>query len=418
MDQKDLLVVDISQRARKKLEEGGLWIFSNEVAMTKPFPEPGTWCWFQCQGEVAGTGYFNPHSLIAGRVVSLAKTSDIQALLRHRLEAAFRRRLRLQREGSVRLVFSEADFLPGLVIDWYSEVAVMKSNTAGIDRVLPELEILVPKVLKEVFHVDLKALVVRADSSIRQLEKVETFSRIVFGEESLVRNGVATEGSVHYAADFLEGQKTGFFLDQRDNRWFMTTLVPEPERRLVLDLFSYSGGWGLLELKKGADHVTFVDESREAMRLIERGLALNKIQSHRARLVCEDVFDFLEKDKDLYDVVIADPPAFMRSKKDHPRGMKAYEKLNRLAWRRLREEGMLVSCSCSYHLSESDFVEVLSRAVAKEKGVAHIIYRGRQAGDHPVLLSMPETYYLKCIGLKKLKVNDTELDKVSPSPDG
>jgi 23S rRNA (cytosine1962-C5)-methyltransferase len=217
----------------------------------------------------------------------------------------------------------------------------------------------------------------------------------------LARAEVCEEG-VRYAADLVAGQKTGFFLDQRVNRLHFGVRVQEMASGRVLDLFCYSGGWGLRALKAGAAHVTFVDESRDALSTVERGLAANGIAPERAQVHHGDVFDFLARCEDSYDAMVSDPPAFVKSRKNLPQAVKAYQKLNRLAWRRLKPGGVLFACSCSHHLAESDFLSLLAEAVAKEQGLAHLIYRGSQAEDHPVLLSMPETSYLKCLGLRKL----------------
>jgi 23S rRNA (cytosine1962-C5)-methyltransferase len=210
------------------------------------------------------------------------------------------------------------------------------------------------------------------------------------------------ENGVFYTANLVAGQKTGFFLDQRDNRLQLGAWVRDMGGGRVLDLFCYSGGWGLRALHAGAQHVTFIDQSRDALHLVERGLAANRAPAEKAVLHGGDVFEFLGSDATMYDVVVADPPAFVKSRKNRSKAVKAYQKLNRLAWRRLRPGGILCTCSCSHHLAESDFLSLLATAVGKEGGLGQIIYRGGQAKDHPVLLSMPETAYLKCVGLRKL----------------
>jgi len=393
--------LQISSRAASKLAAGSLWIFSNEISMPKETVPPGTWCTFESTGRIVGTGYFNFHSLIAGRILSRESSPDIHALLSQRLEDSFRRRSTLFSGGSARLVFSEADFLPGLIVDGYGDTAVIQSNTAGIDSILPALKLLVPEIFARVFQRPLRGLVARGDSSIRKLEGIENFRDIVLGEEPQIRQGTVQEGNVQYAADFLEGQKTGFFLDQRENRSYLKSLMHGSEGKTVLDLFCYSGGWGLRALQEGAAEVSFVDQSEEARLLVERGLTLNGLAKERARFQVEDVFDFLEKDQRTYDVVVSDPPAFVKSNKNLNQAKRAYEKLNRLAWRRVKTGGVLLTSSCSYHLAEQDFMEILRSSVAKE-GIAHVVYQGHQAGDHPILLSMPETRYLKCVGLRKL----------------
>lgn len=394
--------IEITDRAAAQVSRGMLWIFSNEIHK-KPASFPmGAWCHFHCRQKMVATGYANPHSLIFGRVVALGAHDDISKLLRERLTEAFARRAGLGPSQAARLVYSEADFLPGLVIDVYADRAVLQSNTAGIDNALPILELLVPEFFEKTFHRKLKGLVIKADSGIRKLEGIDDFTKVVSGDKADLENVDFEEGGTKFAANLIDGQKTGFFLDQRDNRTFLANLIAGHSGDRVLDLCSYTGGWGLRALTAGAAHVTFVDESAAAGKLIDAGLGLNNMNKSKARFAASDVFDFLEKDSGAYDVIIADPPAFVKSKKNLPQAMKAYEKLNRLAWRRLKEGGVLLSCSCSFHLAEPDFVDLLKNAVGKEKGMARMIYRGGQASDHPVLLSMPETRYLKCVGLQKL----------------
>ena len=302
----------------------------------------------------------------------------------------------------MRLAFSEADLLPGLVIDYYPPYAVIQSNTAGMDLMLPLLEEHAAKVLAEVMETKIEGLVVRGDSIVRQLEGIASFTRVAFGDRDAMMQAVVQEDGVSYAADLVAGQKTGFFLDQRDNRLRLGAWVQDMGGGRVLDLFCYSGGWGLRALHAGAQQVTFVDQSRDALNLVQNGLHTNRVPAEKVVLQVEDVFEFLGREKAIYDVVVVDPPAFVKSRKNLAKAVKAYQKLNRLAWRRLRPGGLLFTCSCSHHLAESDFLNLLAAAVEKEGGWAHIVHRGGQAMDHPVLLSMPETAYLKCVGLRKL----------------
>jgi 23S rRNA (cytosine1962-C5)-methyltransferase len=394
--------VEITPRAARRLAGGYLWVYSNEIQRQEDQPTPAYWCRFTRERRTVGVGYFNRHSLIAGRAVALGEVSDIRQLMLDRLRQAFGRRRPLAKGQAARLVFSEADRLPGLVIDFYPPYAVIQSTTAGMDIMLPLLEEILAGVLAEALGEPLQGMVLRCDAGIRQLEAVESFNRIVFGEPAAMSQAEVQESGVRYAADLAAGQKTGFFLDQRDNRLHFGSLVGEKGGGRILDLFCYTGGWGLRALHAGARHVTFVDQSPEALRLLEKGLSANRVPAERAALRSADVFDFLADDAALYDAVVADPPAFVKSRKNLSKALKAYQKLNRLAWRRLRPGGILFTCSCSHHVAESDFLGLLAAAVEQEAGLAHVIYRGHQALDHPVLLSMPETAYLKCVGLRKV----------------
>lgn len=399
---RETLSIPISDRAGTRIERGHLWVFSNEVTQAPPNAEPGRFCRFVSSGRCVAVGYYNPHSLIAGRVLARQEVDDVEALVEHRLRQALKQRAPLDANEAARLVYSEADFLPGVIIDVFGGAAVVQSNTAGADRLMPLIERFLPATFKEVFGRELSALVVRGDTPVRKLESVEPFVRIVRGEENALRELHFSEGGVTFLADVLEGQKTGFFLDQRDNRDHLAWRLEGAAQARVLDLFSYSGAWGMRALKAGVEHVTFVDESAAALSLVERGMSLNGFSEARARRMVRVAFDFLQHDNDRYDVVVADPPAFAKSKKDVGGAIRAYEKLARLAWRRVKPGGLLVACSCSYQVSEPDFANAVATAVGKEKGLAHVVYRGSQASDHPVLLSMPETRYLKCLFLKKV----------------
>jgi 23S rRNA (cytosine1962-C5)-methyltransferase len=394
--------VVISSRAARRLAGGFMWVYSNEIESRDEPDEPVYWCRFVHERRTVAIGYFNRHSLIAGRAVARGDVGDLNRLLDDRLVWAFSRRLPLEKGRSARLVFSEADLLPGLVVDFFPPDVVIQSNTAGMDLMLTRLTERLPVLIERVFQVSLRGLVLRCDSAVRRLEAVESFRKVVCGDPAVLARAEVYEDGVTYAADLVAGQKTGFFLDQRANRLYFGALARELPSARVLDLFCYSGGWGLRALKAGAAYATFVDESRDAFALVERGLAANGIAPERADLHHGDVFDFLARCEDSYDAVVADPPAFVKSRKNLPQAIKAYQKLNRLAWRRLKPGGVLFACSCSHHLAESDFLNLLAEAVAKEHGLAHVIYRGGPAQDHPVLLSMPETSYLKCMGIRKL----------------
>jgi 23S rRNA (cytosine1962-C5)-methyltransferase len=324
-------------------------------------------------------------------------------LLAQRLREAFRRRPGAS-AAPLRLVFAEADRLPGLVVDLYPPHAVVQSSTAGMDLMLAELEERIPEVYAEVFETRLSGLVVRGDSGARRLEGLEVFRRVSFGDPAALAQAVIEDNGVRCVADLVNGQKTGFFLDQRENRAALGDGVRARPGGRVLDLYCYTGGFGLRALREGAGRVTFVDRDRAALAQVEKALALNGLPRERAELVQADAFEFLARDAQAYDAVVADPPAFVKSRQNRPQALKAYRKLNRLAWRRLTPGGILFSCSCSHLLAEADFLDVLAGAIAREGGLAQVVYRGRQPADHPALLSMPETAYLKCVGLRKITI--------------
>jgi 23S rRNA (cytosine1962-C5)-methyltransferase len=394
--------VGITGRAARRIDSGVLWVFSNEVEHRADDLPAGHLCRFTHGGRVVACGYFNRHSLIAGRVLACGAEPDLEALIVKRLQEAFLRRRPMASGGAVRLVFSEADLLPGLVVDYYPPHAVVQSNTAGMDQLVPILLERLPGMVEAVFGTRLQGLVLRCDAGVRRLEAVGLFTRVCFGDPGRLAAAALEEDGVRYVADLIGGQKTGFFLDQRGNRRFLKSQVAARAGARLLDLCCYSGGWGLQALKAGAAHVTFVDQSREALDLLQQGLDANRVEPGRATAVQQDVFDFLAADPAAYDVVVADPPAFVKSRRNLAPAARAYQKLNRLAWRRLKPGGLLITCSCSHHLSPADFIALLAAAVAKEGGLAQVIYRGGQAEDHPLMLSMPETGYLTCVGLRRI----------------
>ena len=396
--------MEISPRAARRLADGFLWIYSNEIEDRDEQALPAYWCRFTHRRRLVAVGYFNRHSLIAGRALGIGHVDDPRELLISRLKQAFIRRLPLAEGQAARMAFSEADLVPGLVIDYYPPYAVLQSTTAGMDCMLPLLEERLPKIFERMLKTSLQGLVLRCDSAVRRLEALDPFKRVSFGDASALSQVEVQENGVRYAADLIGGQKTGFFLDQRNNRLHFGIWVRKNTCRRILDLYCYSGGWGMRALHSGAEHVTFVDQSPDALDLVEKGLAANAISPLRAELHNNDVLEFLKQEETLYDAVVADPPAFVKSRKNLPQALKAYEKLARFAWRRVKPGGILFTCSCSHHISESAFLNLLAAAVAREGGRAHIICRGGQARDHPVLLSMPETLYLKCAGLLKLDI--------------
>lgn len=385
--------VEISKRAAAQIQAGSLWIFANEFKTSMKELGIGEWCVFKSGKEILGTGYVNPHSLISGRLVAKGLVESRQSLFEKQLTRALKFRGALDdliKSGSYRAVFSESDNLPGLIIDVYGDTVVAQSTTAGMDEARKDWMAAVEAILNPT------SFVVRGDSAIRFREGIKDFIEIVKGNEELLRNSHFMEYDLKIAANFIDGQKTGNFLDQKLNRRHLRS---HAAGKKVLDLCSYSGAWGLSALKAGADSVTFLDQSEEALKLVDKGLQLNGFDSQKARLIQDDVFDFLESSKEEFDLIVCDPPAFVKSKKNLPQALKAYKKLNRLVMSRLKPGGKVFTCSCSFHLSESDFEALLQEVLADSQKVAAVFYRGVQSPDHPWILNRPESRYLKCLGL-------------------
>jgi 23S rRNA (cytosine1962-C5)-methyltransferase len=385
--------VEVTSRGASQIKAGSLWIFANEFVTKLKELKSGEWVNFEKRGEFVGFGYVNPHSLIAGRICSREPVTERKELIQKLIKESLIKRSSLKDYGSFRGVFSESDSLPGLIVDIYGANVVAQFNTLGMDDakddVIASLENLISP----------EGLVLKADSSVRQLEGAKSYVEVVIGDKDKLKKGQVREDDVLFAADFVDGQKTGFFLDQRENRRHLKKMANE---KTVLDLCSYSGGWGLTALKGGAKSVTFIDQSEEALKLAKLGLELNSFDSAKAKFICSDIFDYLVASKERYDIVICDPPAFVKSKKNLPQAVKAYKKLNNLALRRVNEGGLMYSCSCSFHFSEIEFEETL-KTVAQESGIlVQIVYRGGQGLDHPWILNRPESRYLKCYCLQVL----------------
>ncbi|MBS1983179.1 MAG: class I SAM-dependent rRNA methyltransferase, partial [Bdellovibrionales bacterium] len=259
-----MLDVEISSRAAAAIERGVLWVFSNEVLRRPSGLKPGALARFVCRDREIATGYANPHSLILGRVLSRNPIPDIKNFIEHTLAAAFARRKPFESQEARRLVHSESDGLPGIIIDAYADHLVIQSNTAGMDALIDDVAAGVESAYVAVFQRNVKAVFIRADSAVRTLEGVPNFERIIKGGESELRLVRFQEDGLGFTADLLAGQKTGFFLDQRSNRIHLKKRIQGQSSR-VLDLCCYSGAWGMHALAADAQRVTFVDESASAL---------------------------------------------------------------------------------------------------------------------------------------------------------
>lgn len=374
----------------KRLLAGHPWVFSNELAEGPGGFEPGEVAeLYDPKGNFLAIAYVNPHSLISARVLSREKEEIGADFLKSRVGGAMelRARLKIPDPSAFRVVNSEGDFLPGLVVDKYDDVLAVQLLTAGMERLKEEIISVLEGLYKNP-----RAIVIRNDSRIRELEGLPLYKEIARGTVEPLP--VIEEGGVRFEVDPLEGQKTGFFLDQRENRMEMKQYL---EGR-GLDLFSYSGGWGVHIASGGKAEVSLVDDSGPALAQARRNAQLNGADA-RMEFVKADVFEFLKGKaalKEKYGFIVLDPPAFVKSAKKIKEALKAYRLLNRLALELLAPEGMLVTSSCSYHVSREDFLEML-RAAGREagRGLRLLAFRG-QSTDHPVLLAAPETEYLKC----------------------
>ncbi|MFC0268823.1 class I SAM-dependent rRNA methyltransferase [Kushneria aurantia] len=386
----------LRKNAERRLKSGHLWLYSNEIdtdaTPLKAF-EPGTQAIIEAaNGRAMGIAYVNPHSLICARIVSRDTSTGLdRSLLVHRFKQALSLRQRFYSRPFYRLVHGEGDLLPGLVIDRFDDVVVVQLNTLGMERVRGDIIDALEKVLSP------RAIVLRGDSAGRRLEKLDAAVEVVKG--SLDQPLPMEENGVRFVADVLGGQKTGWFFDHRDNRAWLNGLVAG---KRVLDVFSYVGGWGVQAAAHGARDVVCVDSSAAALSRVAENAALNGVEA-RVSTLEGDAFEVMAQLKargEQFDAVVLDPPAFIRKRKDIPAGERAYSRLNREAMRLLDRDGLLVSASCSMHLADERLIDIVRGAARHQDRHAQLIYQGHQGSDHPVHPAIPETAYLKALGVR------------------
>jgi 23S rRNA (cytosine1962-C5)-methyltransferase len=383
--------VQFRKGAHKRFKAGHPWAFSNEIEMdaaAKALPAGSVVTLTDAGGELLGTAHFNPHTLIAARLLTPEPDAAIdEAFVRERLRSAAALRDRLFAKPYYRLVHAEADGLPGLVIDRFGDVAVIQPNTAGMDQLLPAIA----AALKAL---GIHTLVMRGDSAARGREGLKPEARAL---EGALDGPIAVEenGATFYA-DLLSGQKTGWFFDQRDNRAFMAGLSAN---LTVLDLYTHTGGFGIAAARAGAKHVTLVDSSAPALAFAEKAAESAGVKA-RCTFARQDVFPFLEASQSRrWDVVIADPPAFVKSRKDLKAGLQGYRKLARLCAGVTAPGGFLFIASCSHNAPVAEFTAAVARGVADAGREARILRTSGAGADHPVHPALPETAYLKAVVL-------------------
>jgi len=382
----------------RRLHTGHTWVFSNEVD-TKVTPldafEPGEACVIEeASGRAIGSGYVNPATLISARLVSRDPTMLLdQSLITHRLNVALSLRERLFDKPYYRLVFGDSDGLPGLVVDRFADVLVVQITTAGMERLKAEVIAALDKVVKP------GAILLRNDSSMRAMENLPSYIETVHGE---IPEWLALEeNGLRFEAPLARGQKTGWFYDHRMNRARLARYV---KGKRVLDVFSYLGAWGVQAAAAGAESVLCVDSSALALEGVVRNAGLNNVES-RVQTRQADAFDLLKElraAREKYDVVILDPPALIKRRKDIKEGTVAYQRLNQMAMQVLAKDGILVSCSCSYHLERDTLRDLLLKNSRHLDRFMQIVEEGHQGPDHPMHPAIPETAYLKAFFVRVL----------------
>jgi 23S rRNA (cytosine1962-C5)-methyltransferase len=387
-------VLKLKRGEDRRLRAGHLWIFSNEVdTAATPLTqfEPGAAVQVMSdRDQFLGYAYVNPRTLIAARIVGRDPAYPLDgSLLVHRLRVALALRERLYREPFYRLVFGESDGIPGLVLDRYADVVVAQSSTAGIDRLRAEVEAAVSKVIHA------KTFVWKNDSSAREMEGLDKHVGILVNDEwtAAPTELAVREQGVDFVAPLADGQKTGWFYDQAANRERLRRYLPAGAR--VLDVCSYVGAWAVTALKSGAGSATCVDSSSIALDYVARNALANGVQVETIKDDAFDALKTLSESGAKFDVVILDPPAFAKRKKDVPQAVAAYRKLNQLALPLIDRDGLLVSCSCSYHMEADELLLAIQGAARHSSRYVQLLEQGGQSPDHPIHPAIPETRYLK-----------------------
>ena len=386
-------IVTLKKGEGRMLKSGGLWIFDNEIAsILGSFEDGDIVAVHDFDGYGLGKGFINRNSKIRVRMMTRNRHQEIdEAFLKMRVQEAWDYRKKVSDTGSCRVIFGEADFLPGLVIDKFSDVLVVQSLALGIDRLKNQIV----ELLKEVLAADgikIRGVYERSDAKVRRQEGMELYKGFI--GEPFDTNVEIEENGVRYMVDVKDGQKTGFFLDQKYNRKAIQHLCKDAK---VLDCFTHTGSFALNAGYGGAKEVTGVDASELAVEQAILSSKLNGMED-RVKFICRDVFELLpelEEKGEKFDVVILDPPAFTKSRNSVKNAVKGYREINLRAMKLVRDGGFLATCSCSHFMTYELFTQTIHQAARNvHKRLRQVEYR-TQAPDHPILWAAEESYYLK-----------------------
>lgn len=377
--------VKLKKKEDRRILRGHPWVFSNELERIEGMVPGELVDVLDHGGRFVGRGYINPHSLIAVRILTNKQEEIDGAFFLRKIRAARALRNLFGFGDSFRALFGEGDGIPGLIVDKYADTLVVQASTAGIDQ----LQDLILAALKEEYNP--KAIVLRNDTGAREQEGLSQEKKVVHG--SVDGPVIIEESGLKYQVDVLEGQKTGFFFDQRENRQALKQIVKD---RRTLDCFCYVGAWSLNAARYGASEVIGLDSSQRAIDLATVNASLNGLDVH---FRTADVFDelrSLEKKRERFGCIILDPPAFVKSRAKVREGLKGYKEINLRGMKLLEPGGFLVTCSCSHHIDQALFTEMLIDAAHSAGRPARLLEMRSQARDHPMLLAAKETQYLKC----------------------
>lgn len=386
-------IVTLKKGEGRMLKSGGLWIFDNEIAsILGSFEDGDIVAVHDFDGYGLGKGFINRNSKIRVRMMTRNRHQEIdEAFLKMRVQEAWDYRKKVSDTGSCRVIFGEADFLPGLVVDKFSDVLVVQSLALGIDRLKDQIV----ELLKEVLAADgikIRGVYERSDAKVRRQEGMELYKGFI--GEAFDTNVEIEENGVRYMVDVKDGQKTEFFLDQKYNRKAIQHLCKDAK---VLDCFTHTGSFALNAGYGGAKEVTGVDASELAVEQATLNSKLNGMED-RVKFICRDVFELLpelEEKGEKFDVVILDPPAFTKSRNSVKNAVKGYREINLRAMKLVRDGGFLATCSCSHFMTYELFTQTIHQAARNvHKRLRQVEYR-TQAPDHPILWAAEESYYLK-----------------------
>lgn len=382
-----LQTVTISRRGADRLREGHVWVYRSDVVSADDIAPGALIGVADDRGKFLGTALYSAASQIAIRLISRDSVADLDSLIPQRIRDAIAYRERVvQNSDAYRVVFSEADFLPGLIVDRYNDILALQVLTQAMDAD-PVRQTVLAELAEQIKPV---SIIERVDRRIRELEQLPPRQTgLLQGEKT---STVFSMNGVRFYYDAAEGQKTGAFLDQRENY----AAAAQYAHGQALDVFCYQGGFAL-HLARSCSRVTAVDSSRPALEIADRNAALN---GQEIEWIEANAFDLLRDYSSAgrqYDTIVLDPPAFAKGKRNLETALRGYKELNLRALKMLRPTGILVSCSCSYHVSAADFLAVLAESCRDVHRNLRLLENRSQARDHPILLNVPETAYLKCV---------------------
>jgi 23S rRNA (cytosine1962-C5)-methyltransferase len=381
-------IVKVSPRGAARLKSGHVWVYRSDIVSADAVPPGSLVRVSDHRGKPLGTALYSSSSQIAIRMISPEPVEDFPALLRQRIADAVAYREHLVHDTEAyRVIFSEGDFLPGLIVDRYGDILSLQILTQAMDAD-PVRRVTLAELTARLHPA---SIIERVDPRVRDLETLPPrASGLLQGEKSAT---TFTMNAIQFRFDALEGQKTGAFLDQRENY----AVAAQYAKGEALDVFCYQGGFAL-HLAPHCSQVTGVDSSRPALEIADQNAALNNQPG--IEWIEANAFDLLKdysSSNRRFDTIVLDPPAFAKSKRDLDAALRGYKELNLRAMKMLRPGGILVTCSCSYHVSQSNFLEMLGSAALDAHRTLRLIEVRGQAKDHPVLLNIPETAYLKCV---------------------